>query len=99
MYGEKTEKGPNGVYAGGLWVRTSMNVPMQQADETELRDGLMRYDRGKRGRDSGLSVDLSKDLARLRHADRIERRSASGASPGTVGQNDRLRLGAVLALG
>ena len=61
MYGEKTEKGPNGVYAGGLWVRTSMNVPMQQAAETALRDGLMRYDRGKGWRDSGLSVDLNKD--------------------------------------
>ena len=60
-YGEKTEKGPNGVYTGGLWVRTSINVPMQHAAETALRDALVRYDRGRGWRDSGLSVDLSKD--------------------------------------
>jgi len=60
-YGEKTEKGPNGVYTGGLWVRTSMNVPMQRAAETALRDALVRYDRGRGWRDSGLSVDMSKD--------------------------------------
>jgi len=60
-YGEKTEKGPNGVYTGGLWVRTSVDVPMQQAAEQALRDGLMRYDRGRGWRDSGLSVDLSQD--------------------------------------
>lgn len=61
LYGEKTEKGPNGVYTGGLWVRTSVNVPMQQAAETALRDALMRYDRGKGWRDSKLSVDMRKD--------------------------------------
>lgn len=61
LYGEKTEKGSNGVYTGGLWVRTSVNVPMQQAAETALRDALMRYDRGKGWRDSNLSVDMTKD--------------------------------------
>jgi penicillin-binding protein 1A len=60
-YGEKTEKGPNGVYTGGLWVRTSINVPMQQAAEQSLRDALMRYDRGRGWRDSGLSVDMRGD--------------------------------------
>jgi penicillin-binding protein 1A len=62
-YGEQTEKGPNGVYTGGLWVRTSLSVPMQKAAETALRDGLMRYDRGKGWRDSGLSVDVAGDWA------------------------------------
>jgi penicillin-binding protein 1A len=60
-YGEKTEKGSNGVYTGGLWVRTSVNVTMQQAIEQALRDALMRYDRGRGWRDSGLSVDMARD--------------------------------------
>src|SRR5688572_3712368 len=57
-YGAETEKGPNGVYSGGLWVRTSVDVPMQRAAETALRDGLMRYDRGKGWRDPGLSIPV-----------------------------------------
>ena len=60
-YGEKTEKGPNGVYTGGLWVRTSYDGVKQKAAEVALRDGLMRYDRGKGWRDPGLSVDVDKD--------------------------------------
>ena len=60
-WGEQTEKGPNGVYTGGLWVRTSIDVPKQKAAETALRDGLMRYDRGKGWRDPGLSVDADGD--------------------------------------
>jgi penicillin-binding protein 1A len=60
-WGEQTEKGPNGVYTGGLWVRASIDVAKQKAAETALRDGLVRYDRGKGWRDSGLSVDVSGD--------------------------------------
>jgi penicillin-binding protein 1A len=60
-YGEKTEKGPHGVYTGGLWLRTSYHPEMQKAAEGALRDGLMRYDGGRSWRDSGLSVDMSKD--------------------------------------
>jgi penicillin-binding protein 1A len=63
-YGEDDKtgpRGPNSVYAGGLWVRTSYNGDMQKAAETALRDGLMRYDRGKGWRDPGLSVDMSGD--------------------------------------
>jgi penicillin-binding protein 1A len=60
-WGEQTEKGPNGVYTGGLWVRTSFDPEKQKAAETALRDGLMRYDRGKGWRDSGLSVDVNGD--------------------------------------
>ncbi len=60
-WGEQTEKGPNGVYTGGLWVRTSLDVPKQKAAETALRDGLMRYDRGKGWRDPGLKVDVDGD--------------------------------------
>jgi penicillin-binding protein 1A len=60
-YGEQTEKGTNGVYTGGLWVRASVNVPLQRAVETALRDGLMRYDRGRGWRDPGLSVNVEGD--------------------------------------
>jgi penicillin-binding protein 1A len=63
-YGEDDKtgpKGPNSVYAGGLWVRTSYDGDKQKAAETALRDGLMRYDRGKGWRDPGLTVDMSRD--------------------------------------
>ena len=52
---------PNSVYAGGLWVRTSYDPVMQRAAETALRDGLTRYERGRGWRDTGLSVDMSRD--------------------------------------
>ncbi len=50
-YGETAESGPNSVYAGGLWVRTTMDPMMQRAAEQALRDGLVKYDvvRGWRG--------------------------------------------------
>jgi penicillin-binding protein 1A len=60
-HGEKDERGPNGVYTGGLWVRTSYDGRMQKAAETALRDGLTRYDRGKGWRDPGLSIDMDSD--------------------------------------
>jgi penicillin-binding protein 1A len=60
-YGEKTERSSNGVYTGGLWVRTSYDGPKQKAAEIALRDGLMRYDRGKGWRDPGLSIEIDKD--------------------------------------
>jgi penicillin-binding protein 1A len=60
-FGENAETGPNSVYAGGLWVRTSYDPAMQRAAETALRDGLVRYDRGRGWRDPGLTVDMSRD--------------------------------------
>jgi penicillin-binding protein 1A len=60
-YGEGTEKSPNGVYSGGLWIRSSIDPEKQHAAEQALRDGLVRYDNGHGWRDPGLSVDLSKD--------------------------------------
>jgi penicillin-binding protein 1A len=60
-YGEQTEKGPNGVYTGGLWVRTSIDLTKQKAAETALRDALVRYDRGRGWRDPGLSIDVNGD--------------------------------------
>jgi penicillin-binding protein 1A len=48
QYGEKAEDGPNSVYAGGLWVRTSLDPEMQKAVRDALRAGLLRY-HGNRG--------------------------------------------------
>ncbi len=60
-YGEGTEKGQNGIYQGGLWVRTSYNPLMQKAAETAFRDALVRFDTGRGWRDPGLSLDMAKD--------------------------------------
>ncbi|HEX8442241.1 MAG TPA: PBP1A family penicillin-binding protein [Allosphingosinicella sp.] len=60
-YGEKTEKGPHGVYTGGLWVRTAYNPVMQKAAEAALRDGLLRFDGGRSWRDPGLKIDMDRD--------------------------------------
>ena len=46
-YGEKAEDGPYSVYAGGLWIRTSLDPKMQIAARNALRDGLLRYSSGK----------------------------------------------------
>ena len=46
-YGEDAEDGPFGVYSGGLWVRTSLRTDMQEATTKALRDGFLRYARGK----------------------------------------------------
>jgi penicillin-binding protein 1A len=47
-FGENAEDGPLSVYAGGLWVRTSLNREMQGAARDALRAGLLRY-HGNRG--------------------------------------------------
>ncbi|MDB5694206.1 MAG: family penicillin-binding protein, partial [Alphaproteobacteria bacterium] len=62
-YGEAVEKGRNGVYSGGLWIRSSYDGAKQQAAETALRDALMRYDNGHGWRETGLTVDLSRNWA------------------------------------
>ena len=46
-FGETAEKGPYSVYAGGLWVRSSMNAPYQEYTTKALRDGLLRYHGGR----------------------------------------------------
>ena len=60
-FGENAESGGNSLYAGGLWVRTSMDPKLQDAAAQALRDGLTRFDGGRGWRDTGLSVDMSKD--------------------------------------
>jgi penicillin-binding protein 1A len=60
-YGADAGRGPNSVYAGGLWVRTSYNPAMQRSAETALRDGLARYESGRGWRDPGLTIDINRD--------------------------------------
>lgn len=46
-YGEQAEDGPHSVYAGGLWVRTSLDTQMQTAAQRALRAGLIRFSGGR----------------------------------------------------
>ena len=46
-FGETDEDSPNSVYAGGLWVRTSLDRDMQTAAADALRNGLVRYESGR----------------------------------------------------
>src|SRR3546814_7935885 len=46
-FGETAETGPNSVYAGGLWIRTSIDPTIQRAPERDLRNALFRFDRPK----------------------------------------------------
>ncbi len=47
-FGESSDDGDNSVYSGGLWVRTSLDVEMQEAARNSLRRGFFRY-HGRRG--------------------------------------------------
>ncbi len=65
-YGEKPEDGPNSVYAGGLWVRTSLDTELQDAARDALRKGLLRYAAGKSWkRIAWLDPDAGKLTAQL----------------------------------
>jgi penicillin-binding protein 1A len=70
QFGQEAERGANGIYSGGLWIRSSYSPLMQRAAETALRDGLARYERGRGWRESGLTIDVDGDWrARLALAD------------------------------
>ncbi len=58
-FGEDADDGRNSVYGGGLWIRTSLDPVMQDAAEKALRDGLLRYDRGKPWRGPAVKIDAS----------------------------------------
>ncbi len=62
-FGEDDKQGKNSVYAGGLWVRTSMVPRMQDAAAEALREGLAKFDGGRGWRDTGLSIEPSEDWA------------------------------------
>jgi len=67
-FGENAEDGENSVYAGGLWVRTSLDVEMQDAAREALREGLVRYhgQRGWRGPIATINFDDGDWDAQLR---------------------------------
>jgi penicillin-binding protein 1A len=62
-FGENADAGPNSLYAGGLWVRSSMDPALQDPAAQALRDGLVKFGGGTAWADLGIKVDLSKDWA------------------------------------
>ncbi|MBR0553261.1 penicillin-binding protein 1A [Stakelama marina] len=46
-FGETAKDGPHSVYAGGLWVRTSLDPKLQGYAQQALRDELVRFERGR----------------------------------------------------
>ena len=59
-YGQTADDGPNSVYAGGLWVRTSLDTKLQDAARAALRQGLLNYAAGKVWRKPVAYLDPSK---------------------------------------
>ena len=63
-FGETAEEGPYSVYAGGLWVRTSLDPELQDAARDALRAGMLRYQAGKGWRGPVATLDVEAgDLA------------------------------------
>ena len=61
QYGENADDGPNSVYAGGLWVRTSLDPTLQKASLDALRGGLVRYSSGKPWPGPIAHLDIDRD--------------------------------------
>ena len=59
-FGETADDGPNSVYAGGLWVRTSLDLEYQQAARDALRKGMLRYHGGRGWSGPVATLDPSK---------------------------------------
>ena len=57
QFGEGQADGPNSVYGGGLWVRTSLDPGMQAAAEQAMRDGMTRYEAGRPWRGPVAHID------------------------------------------
>lgn len=63
-FGETAEDGDNSVYAGGLWVRTSLDMAMQNAARDALRQALTGFHGGRGWRGPIATIDPDKgDLA------------------------------------
>lgn len=58
-FGEQAKDGPNSVYAGGLWVRTSLDQQLQTAAQDALRAGLLRYGAGRPWHGPIAHIDMS----------------------------------------
>jgi penicillin-binding protein 1A len=102
-YGTDIGDGGNSVYAGGLWVRTSLDPLAQKAAETALRDGLVRYEAaaGWRGRSGHMEVgpdwpaklasaDIETGYANWRIALILEKSAASAEIGFTDGSKSQL---------
>ncbi len=60
-FGEKAEDSPNSVYAGGLWVRTSLDTGLQKAAQDALRAGILRYSAGRGWSGPIATIDVTGD--------------------------------------
>jgi penicillin-binding protein 1A len=56
-FGETEKDGRNSVYGGGLWIRTSVDPKLQLAAERAMRDGFMRFERGRPWRGPAARID------------------------------------------
>ncbi|MBU2342014.1 MAG: transglycosylase domain-containing protein [Alphaproteobacteria bacterium] len=67
-FGETAEDGGNSVYAGGLWVRTSLDMELQNAARDALRAQLLSYhgNRGWTGPVATLNPDNGDLIGQLR---------------------------------
>ncbi|WP_114520059.1 transglycosylase domain-containing protein [Altererythrobacter sp. ZODW24] len=57
-FGETADDGPHSVYAGGLWVRTSLDVELQDEARDALRAGIMRYQGNRAWKAPIATIDL-----------------------------------------
>ncbi|WP_338445255.1 transglycosylase domain-containing protein [Pelagerythrobacter marensis] len=97
-FGETAEDGPNSVYAGGLWVRTSLDPELQSAARDALRGGMLRYhgNRGWRGPLATIDPDNGDLIAQLRSSNlglnyrgwRVGVVTARSGSAATIGLTD-----------
>ncbi len=83
-FGETADDGKNSVYAGGLWVRTSLDPKLQIAARDALRGGILRYSAGKAWGGPLARIDVSDDTWQ----------SQLAASPLGIGYKD-WRIGVV----
>ncbi|ANU08119.1 penicillin-binding protein 1A [Paraurantiacibacter namhicola] len=97
-YGEQAEDGPHSVYAGGLWVRTSLDTELQDSAQDALRAGMMRY-HGNRGwtgpintlkeEDGDLTQQLASTFMSINYEDwRIGVVTARDGNSATIGFSD-----------
>jgi penicillin-binding protein 1A len=62
-FGATASDGPYSVYAGGLWVRSSIDTRLQGYAETALREGLLRFDPGRGWSGPSGKIDVSGNWA------------------------------------
>ena len=58
QFGEAQDDGPNSVYGGGLWIRTSLDPVMQAAAEQAMRDGMTRYEANRAWRGPVARIEI-----------------------------------------